>query len=73
MIHRDHYINKIRELNYKFKERKKRISLWRKQGGTHYISIPHTDLLEEEFVISTLNQAGCSKEEIQTFISSSTS
>lgn len=73
MIPRSHYINKIRELGYTFKERKKRIAIWRKQGGTHFISVPHTELLEEEFVISTLRQAGCNDDDIKALITAATS
>ncbi len=73
VIPRSHYINKIRDLNYTFKERKKRVELWRKRGSTHYISVPHTELLEEDFVISTLRQAGCADADIRAFIASATS
>jgi hypothetical protein len=73
MIPRDHFLNKIRALGYKFKDQKKRISLWRKPGTTHPISLPHTVLLEDEYVQSTLRQAGCSKEEIESFLASAKS
>jgi len=56
-----------------FKSRQKRTDLWRKKGGTHYISVPLADLLEEEFVVSSLRQAGCISEKIKTFITSTKS
>ena len=34
------FINKTRELGHTFKTRQKRTQLWRKRGGTHYISVP---------------------------------
>jgi hypothetical protein len=43
--------------------------LYRKNGGTHCISVPMRDLLTEEYVRSTLTQAGCEKDEIEQFIS----
>ena len=73
MIPKSHYINKLRQLNYTFKETKKRVDLWRKQGGTHYIAVPRNELLEEEFVISSLRQAGCNDSDITGFIAAATS
>ena len=65
VIPKSQYVNKIRSLGYTYKSRQKRTDLWRKTGGTHYISVPLTDSLEEEFVSSSLRQAGCSDEEIK--------
>lgn len=68
MILRQRFVNKLRELNYTYKTRQKRTELWRRRGGTHYASVPLSDLLEEEYVTSTLRQAGCPEEEIRSFI-----
>ena len=73
MIPRDHFINKIRELGYSFKTQKKRISYWRRPNTTLAISLPHTVLLEEVYVKATLTQAGCSIEEIESFLASAKS
>ena len=70
VIGKSQFINKIRGLNYTFKTKQKRTELWRKKGGTHYISVPLSTKLEDEFVISSLRQAGCSPEEIKTFLAS---
>ena len=66
MVRRQTYINKIRELGYTFKHERKRIFLWRK--GMHFIYVPKSELLEEDFVKSTLRQAGLTDEDIQAFI-----
>ena len=68
MIPRQHFVNKLRELHYTYKTKQKRTELWRKRGGTHYISMPLSDLLEEEWVTSTLRQAGCTQDVIRSFI-----
>jgi hypothetical protein len=73
VISKLHFVNKIRELDYTYKTKQKRTDLWRKRGGTHYISVPLSDYLEEEFVISSLRQAGCSAEEIRAFVASAKS
>jgi hypothetical protein len=73
MIRRQTFINKIRSLNYYFKSRQKRTYLYRKRGGTHYISVPMADQLEDEFVISALCQAGLSHSEAQAFLASAKS
>lgn len=68
MVRREAFINKIRELNYTYKRRQKRTELWRRRGGTEFIALPMRDLLAEEYVTSTLRQAGLSDDEIKTFI-----
>lgn len=73
MIRREAFVNKIRELKYAYKSQQKRTYLYRKTNGTHYISVPMADLLEEEFVISALRQAGLKDPEIQSFLKSAKS
>lgn len=70
MVRRESFINKLRELKYSYKSQQKRTYLYRKVGGTHYLSVPMADLLEDEYVTSTLRQAGCKEEEIRSFLSS---
>ena len=70
MIRRESFINKLRELKYTYKAQQKRTYLWRKIGGTHFVSVPMADLLEDEYVASTLRQCGCKDPEIQAFIGS---
>lgn len=70
MVRRDGFINKIRELGYTYKSTQKRTYLWRKVGGTHYISVPKAELLEDDFVTSVLRQAGCTDDSIRSFIAS---
>lgn len=65
-IPRPQFINKLRELTYTYKTRTKRISLWKKRGGTHYVSVPNTEKLTEPWVISTLRQCGLSDDEIRS-------
>ena len=70
MIPRQHFLNKIRQLNYSFKRQTKRVDLYKKQGGTHRIFLPQVKELEDEFVKSSLKHAGCDEEEINAFIAS---
>ncbi len=70
MIPRQHFLNKIRDLNYSYKKRAKRVDLYKKQGATHRIFLPQVKQLEDEFVKSSLKQAGCGEEEINAFIAS---
>ena len=69
MVPRQSFINKIRSLDYTYKSQQKRTYLWRKIGGTHYISGPRVELFEDEFVKSALRQAGVSEQDIQSFLS----
>ena len=73
MIRKEAFINKIRELGYTYKNRQKRTQLWRKKGGQHRMFVPLADLLEEDFVKSSLNQAGLKEPDIESFIASAKS
>ncbi len=68
MVRRQSFVNKIRALGYEYKTQQKRTYLWRKKGGTHYISVPMADLLEDEFISSSLRQACQQDDEIREFI-----
>jgi len=63
------FINKIRELGYRYKQRCKsdKHDLWKLQGGTQRIHLPRTDVLAETFVIQTLRQCKQSNADIQNF------
>jgi hypothetical protein len=69
MVLRDTYINKIRELGYSLKNETKRVHIWRKKGGTQYLTGHKCDRLEDEFVRSSLTQAGMSMSDIKKFLS----
>lgn len=73
MVRRDAFINKIRELGFSYKTTQKRTFLYKKAGAPEYISVPRSELLEEEFVFHSLRQHGCPKEEIDGFIASAKS
>ena len=68
MVSRQSYLNKLRELNYVFKSQLPRVDMYRKQGGTHRIFVRRVDLLSDEFVASSLRQAGCRDDEIRSFL-----
>lgn len=73
MIRRASFMNKIRALGYTYKGQQKRTTLWRQSGTTNFISMPMRDLLTDEYVQSALRQAGCSKEDIDSFLASAKS
>jgi hypothetical protein len=73
MVPRECFVNRIRDLGYTFKGQQKRTYLWRKRGGTHFISVPMADMLEDEFVTSSLKQAGMPEDQIKSFIASAKS
>jgi phage gp36-like protein len=58
----------LRELGYEFKEMLHFQERYRKAGGTHIIHVPRKNALDEEYVRSTLAQAGQSKPQIEEFI-----
>jgi hypothetical protein len=68
MVPHASFINKIRALDYTYKTRQKRTDLWRKKGGTHYMSVPLCDFLTDEYVTSALTQAGCTAAQVKEFL-----
>jgi hypothetical protein len=68
VISKKHFVNKLRDLNYQFKEQLHYQERYRLRGGTHIIHVPRCDLLEQSFVRSVLKQAGQTQKEIEAFI-----
>lgn len=68
MVRRDTFVNKIRDLNYTLNNETKRVHIFRKKGGTHYITVKKCDKLEDDFVRSALQQAGLTLKDAESFI-----
>ena len=68
MISKRHFVKKLQELGYQFKEQLHYQERFRKKGGTHIIHVPRKDVLDEAYVRSTLKQAGASQKEIDAFV-----
>lgn len=68
MVLRTTFLNKIRELNYALHNETKRVQIYRKRGGSHLITLPKKDKLEDDFVTSSLSQAGVTQEDIKVFM-----
>jgi hypothetical protein len=73
MVRRQTFINKIRTLRFSYKTTQKRTYLYRRSGTTDYISVPMSELLEDEYVENALRQAGLKPEEIKAFLASAKS
>ena len=71
MVSRQSFVNKLRDLNYRYKNQQKRTQLWRRVGGTHRVFVPLCDNLDDEYVRSALRQTELlSNDEIEEFIGS---
>jgi hypothetical protein len=73
MVRRECFINKIRELNYHYKSQQLRTQLWKKKGSTKRMFVPLANLLEDDYVIGALRQAGVPETEIRYFLASAKS
>jgi predicted RNA binding protein YcfA (HicA-like mRNA interferase family) len=67
-MRRERFINKIRDLGYKFKRDAWRIQVWKHPQTMHVIEPRKKDDLDDDWVRSVLRHAGCSKEDIEAFI-----
>ena len=72
MISRQQFIKKLREMGYAHKVDRKKVSMWRRTGGTHIVPLPHTKFLSETSVTSILRQCGSLESEIEEFLLAST-
>jgi hypothetical protein len=68
MATREQVINKLRAAGYRFKRDAWRVSIFKKQGGTHRIEVPKRDILDEEWVRAAFRQADITREEIDEFL-----
>ncbi len=68
MISKRHFVKKLQHLGYEFKEQLHFQDRYRLAGRTHVIHVPRKNLLEEDYVCSTLKQAGQTKDEIEQFL-----
>jgi len=72
-VGKDHFINKLRDLNFTFNRPGARVELWRQRGTGNIISVPRRDRIPETHVRFSLHQCGCGKSEIDAFISAAKS
>ncbi len=70
MVLKTTFVNKIKELGYSLNDETKRVHIYRKKGSDppHYLTVHKCDKLEDEFVRSSLNQAGVPRADIDKFI-----
>jgi hypothetical protein len=67
-VPREHFVNKLRDLGFKFVREASKVELWRQRGSGNLISVPRRDLIPETHVICSLHQCGCGKSEIEAFV-----
>lgn len=70
-ISRQCVVNKLREIGYSFKERRKCVEIWRKKGITHIVLLDTRKSLSELYVATTLAYCKVPSSEIHAFIQAS--
>ena len=68
MATREEVINKLKEVGYRFKRNAWRVTIFKKQGGTHRVEVPVRDIISDEWVRNAFRQVGLSKDEIESFL-----
>jgi hypothetical protein len=68
MATREEVINKLKEAGYKFKRNAWRVTVFKKQGGTHRVHVPVRDIISDEWVRSAFRQCGMTPEEVEAFL-----
>jgi len=67
-ISRQQVINRIRDEDFKYHDKRKRVELFRKKGTQDYVVIPLRDLLPETLVRVILSQAGLTPRQVDEFV-----
>jgi len=67
-VPRERLLNKLRELGFVFKKEKGHVQLYRRSSDGTRATLRKRDLIDVAEVTAMLRQAGCSEEEIRSFI-----
>ena len=71
MTGRQQFLAKLRELGYAYKRTHRNNQFYRKKGGNHrdpLILVPRKGTIDAQFAKQCLEEAGCSSEEIESFL-----
>jgi parvulin-like peptidyl-prolyl isomerase len=68
MIRKQLFVEKLRELGFKFLSQKDKIEIYKRSGDIRYASVRRRDLISEAEVRSTLRQAGQTEQQINAWI-----
>ena len=68
MIARQRFVNLLRKLDYSFKDRTKRVEIYRKNGGTHRVLLNTHKFFAEPYVRSVLHQCGVKPDQIEKYV-----
>jgi hypothetical protein len=67
-VRRDQFVNKLRELGFRFKSQHDRIDWWRRPSDGKEVPVRRRDLLPVAAVVSQLRQVGVREDEIRGFV-----
>ena len=66
-IHREHLLNKLRALGFRFKKQSERVDLFHRPTDGCRVEVRRKDLLDEQACRIILRQAGCAAAEVNEF------
>jgi hypothetical protein len=67
MIQRQLFVEKLRELGFKFLDAKDKVEIYKRSGDIRYATVRRRDLISEAEVRSTLRQAGQTEQQIDAW------
>lgn len=68
MIPRVAFCNKLSDLGFRYKRETDRVCLYKKPGNPDYVTVPRRDLIDEDYVATTLKRQGVSEEDAKRFV-----
>ena len=67
-IRKQKLVNKLTSLGYRFVGSGDKVEVYRRPNGTHYASVPRTQLVAVETARSILRHAGLDEDQIAAFL-----
>jgi hypothetical protein len=67
-VSKEHFVNKLRELGYKFKRQADNVDFWRLKGGTHTVPVPRRDYVSEPWARTQLRLCKTPQADIDAFV-----
>ena len=68
MIPSQYVLDAVQNKGFRFRKETDRCRFFKKEGGTHRVSVRKAKYLSEEYVVKLLRRIGCEDEEIQSVL-----
>ena len=68
MISRGQIVTRLRDANFTFEEKKKRVEMYRERGGLRHVAVPFRNFFTVDEAKIILAQAGLTARQVEAFL-----